>query len=129
MADNTPDTDGFLKIFQLFFDLNKSQMRLVFRIGWVLLVTFHILWICGWLAFMGLEAPYAHASDMAALQRSVQVTEKITLSQEIRSEMVVRCRTKDQDAKDSISRYIESLQNEYWALTHERYPEVPCANI
>jgi len=108
------------------FGLKPQQQRLIVRIGWVSLVSVHIAWVCGWLAAIGLHAPFAYAGDVEKLQRTVNLSAQLNLAQEIRSQTVAKCRSQDQQVKEALARYIETLQQEYAALTNTRYPEPPC---
>jgi len=119
------DVSGVFSALSLGFQLNRNQQALVLRILWVLVVTLHIAWACGWLSLLGL-AGFAKAEDLGRLQKTLDASARVTLSQEIRAQARLRCTATDQGIADSITRYIDSLQDEYERITGQRYPEPTC---
>jgi hypothetical protein len=120
------DVSGPLKLLSLAFGLSPRQQGLILRILWVTIVSTHILWACGLLAFMGLNSPWAKAEDVSQLIHNVALATKLTLSQELRDQYAIVCHTQDVAARAALLRYIESLQVEYQNLTGQRYPEPAC---
>jgi hypothetical protein len=91
------------------------------------LVYFHILWVCGWLAFLGLEVPFAKADDFKRLNAAVQISAKLNIAREIRDQVQARCSTRDYNTRRAFDSAIETLQLEYMTVTGgQRYPEPPC---
>ncbi|HEY6225413.1 MAG TPA: hypothetical protein VIW26_16640 [Gemmatimonadales bacterium] len=125
--DKAADVTGAFSALTLGFNLNRRQQALLLRVGWVLIVTTHILWACGWLGVIGLIG-FARADELSKLQTTVSASARVTLSQEIRAQNRVRCASPDQAVKDSITRYIDSLQAEYEKIAGQRYPEPPCTS-
>lgn len=123
--DKAPEVSGVLSALTLGFNLNRRQQAMVLRVGWVLLVTTHIAWACGWLTLWGLSG-FARAEELSKVQAAVVASAKVTLSQEIRAQARVRCKSTDQAVVDSITRYIDSLQTEYEKIAGQRFPEPPC---
>lgn len=107
------------------FGLNAKQQRLVVQIGWVVIVTTHIAWACGWLAMLGL-AGFVKADDFRELQQTTITSARVTISKEIREQAVIRCRVTDPVVAESITRYIEGLQSEYERITKTRVAEPAC---
>lgn len=109
------------------FGLNKGHRQMLLRIGWVLVVSTHIAWACGWLVTFGLIG-FARAADVEQLQRTVEISARIQLAQEIRLQVRARCTLTDQQMRDSVQRAIDNLQNEYARITAgQRYPEPSCS--
>lgn len=86
----------------------------------------HILWVCGWLAWAGVASPYARAEQVQAIQHNIQVSTTISVGRELKDEYKALCVAKDEVTRSAIERYIEYLQNEYFQLTSQRYPEPRC---
>jgi len=123
--EDPPDVTGAFSALSAGFNLNRRQQALVLRILWVLTVSIHILWACGWLSAIGLVG-FARANDVNQIQQTVNASARVTLSQEIRAQIRVRCTTTDQAIVDSLTRYIDGLQFEYERIAGQRYPEFPC---
>lgn len=107
--------------------LTVNQLIALGAIVWAAAMSIHVLWACGFLAFMGVESPFAKADDFKGLQHSVAITARINLSRELRDQMSLLCRTKDPSVRVSLGNYIESLQVEYQSVTGQRYPETFCS--
>ena len=112
--------------------LTPEQRALLMRSAWVGLVSFHMVWVCGWIGFTGLEAPFARASDLRVT--SDQLTVIASQLQEDRIERLElaiqtvrgqQCRTAvDSPARQNYTDRLNELYNKYWALT-KREPHVP----
>lgn len=120
-----PEVTGVFSALVAGFQLNRRQQALLIRIFWVILVSAHIAWACGWLTMIGLVG-FARADELKELRQTVQASARVTLSQEIRAQARVRCLSSDSMVRDSITRYIDSLQNEYERIAGGRFPEPPC---
>lgn len=93
--------------------LKPQQVALLFRVGWVLIVTTHIAYVCGLFAWFGWSAaPFASAADMAEIQKSMRVTARISLQQEIRSQVAAWCALPSGPPREAIYQRIESLRIE-----------------
>jgi hypothetical protein len=123
--EEPPDVTGVFSAITTGFGLDRKQQALILRILWVLFVSIHIAWACGWLGTLGLVG-FAKASEVAQIQQTVNASARVTLSQEIRAQIRTRCSTTDQAITDSLTRYIDSLQSEYERIAGQRYPELPC---
>jgi hypothetical protein len=123
--EEPPDVTGAFSALSAGFGLDRRQQALVLRILWVLVVSIHIAWACGWLAAIGLVG-FARATDVSQIQQTVNASARVTLSQEIRSQARIRCISADQSVRDSLTRYIDSLQAEYERVAGQRYPEPLC---
>jgi len=123
--DRAVDVTGAFSALSAGFGLDRKRQALVLRILWVLAVSGHIAWACGWLSMVGLGG-FAKADDMSRLQQTVDASARVTISQEIRAQSRVRCASADQAVRDSLTRYIDSLQISYERVAGQRYPELPC---
>lgn len=108
------------------FGLTKGQRQLLLRVAWVLTVSTILAYILGALTIIGIAAPYANAEDVDQLKQTVNASARVTLSQEIRAQSRVRCASNDPVIRDSITRYVESLQDSYERIAGQRYPEPAC---
>lgn len=103
------------------FKLNMDQRGLLIRVGWVVLVTGHILWICGFLGIAGLETPFAAAGDFTKLQASVSEIQKSGVEGQLRQistdlfnleRQVNDLRTDKKDVPDIYWQRINDLRND-----------------
>lgn len=124
--DEMPDATGAFSTLALGFQLSKRQQALVIRILWVLLVSVHIAWACGWLSVIGL-AGFAKAEEVRDIRQTIEASARVTLGREIREQALIRCRATDPAVRDSLTRYIDALQGEYERIAKQRYPEPPCS--
>lgn len=108
------------------FGLNKEQRRLLLRVLWVLSVSTILAYILGAMTIIGIAAPYARADDVHQLQQTVNASARVTLAQEIRAQSRVRCLVTDQSVRDSLTRYIDTLQYDYERISGQRLTEPPC---
>jgi len=119
------DADEGLGLIRTGFGLSSRETRKVLQIGWVVGMTLHAAWAFGAFAFLGLSG-YARAIDVEKLQKTVSASARVTLSQEIRAQVRVRCVTNDERVKEALTRYIDSLQSEYESIAGVRAPEPAC---
>ena len=84
MADEHGVDQSGINLLTEGFKLNMEQRGLLIRVGWVALVSGHILWICGFLGGVGLQTPFADASDFSKLQSSVGDLQKSSLEGQLR---------------------------------------------
>lgn len=119
----TPEKLGWWNAFVIALGIPVKIQAVLIRAAWVVVVTGHIAWACGWLVFLGLPAPWARADALDALRHTQEVTAQITIANELRTMIRTRCKTTDPGTREGLDRYIESLQVEYQSLTRQRYPE------
>jgi len=77
---------------------------------------FHIAWICGWLAFMGLTPPFAYAEEVRNGQHilmDVQRSELDVRIQNAKKQVCLSIAAKNQSALDAWARNLESLKQQY----------------
>jgi hypothetical protein len=92
--------------------LTKENVALLLRVGWVVLVSAHIAYVCGLLALVGLTGqPFARASDLAEIQRNLRVSARINLQAEIRAQGEAFCSLTGK-SRDVVGERIEKLRLE-----------------
>ena len=106
--------------------LRREHQRLLIRVGWVLGVSFHIAWVCGLTAFMGLGTPFARASDVDKLMRAAEVNARISMQQELRVQVRLWCTTPDQEVRDIAYRRIDELRHDLREIAKTETPNPTC---
>jgi hypothetical protein len=109
------------------FGLNREQRRLLLRILWVIGVSTHIAWVCGFLAWTGLAPPFAKAERVERLERSALISARISLQQEYRVQVRAYC-AMDESARDGVLRTIDRIRTDFVIVTEgkEYLPEPRC---
>lgn len=111
------------------FGLNKKQRQLIIRVLWVLGVSGHIAWVCGFMSFLGLVSPFARATDVEQLQNQVAISARLQLIQEIRTMKRSYCLSTDDDVRQSTLRYLNSLVDELRKVSDLKESPIPdCAS-
>lgn len=116
----------------VFGSLTKEQRILIMRSTWIGVVTFHMVWVCGWISFAGLEAPFAKAADMSDATKHLQVialqlqADRVErLDQAIQSVRGLQCRTAvDSPARQNYTERLNDLFKKYTELMGKE-PHVP----
>lgn len=116
----------FLKLFFENLGIKREHQTVFFRISWVVAVTGHMAWVCGFLAGFGLAAPFARASDVDKLLRASEVNARISMQNEIRLQVRVLCQSDDDDIRASAMRRIDELRDELWEISRIRVPDPQC---
>jgi membrane protein YdbS with pleckstrin-like domain len=106
--------------------LSRAHQRVLWRVFWVLGVSGHILWVCGFLTAVGLSSPFARADDVDKLMRAAQVNARISMQQELRVQIRTYCATSDDDIKALAMRRIDELRNDLFEIAKIRTPEPQC---
>lgn len=106
--------------------LRREHQRLLIRTGWVLLVSAHVMWVCGRLAFLGLASPFAQAADVDKLLRAAEVNARISMQQELRVQTRAWCIAQDHEIKDIAWRRIDELRNDLFEIAKIQTPEPSC---
>ena len=141
MASQTPDTNAngmkdvpaALRLFVDMITLERTPLTMVLWGIFVAGVVVHILWACGLLTSLGFDAGFFRATAGERIESLVNRSLELELTREIRDQMEVLCGETRLDARNSISLYIEQLQDEYEGLTSptpgiqgRRVAEAPC---
>lgn len=116
----------------LFGTLTKEQRSFILRATWVGIVSFHMVWVCGWISFAGLEAPFAKAQDLneankhlTAIAAQLQEDRIERIDQAIQTVRTQQCRTAtDSPARQNYTDRLNELYRKYMELTN-REPHVP----
>lgn len=109
----------------VFGQLTKEQRLFIMRSTWIGIVSFHMIWVCGWISFAGLEAPFAKAGDMTKANEQLTMigtqlkqdrVERIDQAiQTVRSQ---QCRTAtDSPARQNYTDRLNDLVRKYTELT------------
>ena len=121
------EVSGGLGLLSLGMGLSRSQLALVVRVGWVLMVSTHILWACGLLTSIGLAAPFARADDVEGLKRTAEISVRLQLTNEIRVQTRIWCDAKEPSQRATIEQSLDRLREEYRQVTKgEQPPEYRC---
>lgn len=116
----------------VFGQLTKEQRLLIMRSTWIGIVSFHMIWVCGWISFTGIEAPFAKAADLlkttdqliliAAQLKQDRVDRIDQAIQTVRSQ---QCRTAvDSAARQNYTDRLTELTRKYKELTSAD-PHIP----
>lgn len=143
---------GFVKDFFSAFmvDATPEERAHMLRLGFRIVVTIHIAWACGLLAPMGMngfvfagevddkiqaavEPIRAELGQVAAkVARTEEISKRILIGQiaaQLRDLNRLRCTTSDREVRRRMERDIEEGEQEYKALTGERYPLAACGEL
>jgi hypothetical protein len=143
---------GFLKDFFSAFmvDATPEERAHMLRLGFRIVVTVHIAWACGLLAPMGMNG-FVFAGEVddkiqsavepirselgkvaAKVERTEEISKRILIGQiaaQLRDLNRLRCTTSDHEVRRRMERDIEEGEQEYKALTGERYPLASCGEL
>ena len=143
---------GFLKeiLASLMVDASPEDRSRTYRLFFRVVVAVHIAWACGLLAPMGMHG-FVFAGEVDdKIQSAVepiraelgQVSEKVARTEAISKRILVgqiasqlrdlnrlRCSTTDHDMRSRMEKDIEEGEQEYKALTGERYPLPACKDL
>ena len=89
-------------------------------------VAFHVLWICGLLVWLGIDAPFARAAEFDDYKARIVSLQRSQLESEIRSDKKQFClatQAKNQAALEAWARELESAINRYQGVMGQ-YPRV-----
>ena len=110
--------------------LNPQQQQLIVRAAWVVFVTFHILWVCGWLGIFGLAPPFAVAAEYAKKADFQTIVEQIKqdrlerLEHDILTVKTSYCKAQNEESKRQYAQRVQELIDRYYAIEHNN-PRVP----
>lgn len=115
--------------------LTPAETRLLMAIGWRVLVSFHMLYACGYLVAIGLPLTgFAQKADVEAqrqatleLKKVVDLQLRLGLAREVRLQTSVFCSTTDAVTREATWTTINRLREDYRQLTGgETLPEPRC---
>lgn len=139
--------DSGWDVFKKGMKVDHEQEGFLIRVFWVVAVTGHIAWVCGFLAFLGLQSPFVAAGEIE--QFKVEQSQKLdrliskqesserlltrTLAQgkarEIRETLTRICTAKTVADKARLNEDKERLQDDYLSLTGAHFIEPPCEQL
>lgn len=119
----TPENLGWWNALVIAFGMPVKVQAILIRVAWVGAVSFAILRVCGWLAFLGIPSPLVMAADVAQDRHTQAVVAQIVIGGELSKAIAACRRERDPETRDRESRYIESLRSEYKSVTGIDYPE------
>ena len=143
---------GFLKeiLASLMVDASPEDRSRTYRLFFRVVVAVHIAWACGLLAPLGMNG-FVFAGEVDdKIQAAVEpiraelgnVSEKVARTEAISKRILVgqiasqlrdlnrlRCSTTDHDMRSRMEKDIEEGEQEYKALTGERYPLASCGEL
>lgn len=96
-------------------------------------VSTHILWVCGWLAPVGLAAPFAQADELNYNVQQI-IRAELTLKRERDLPALMLdvkqkyCAASGEARRLHFTSY-NSLRAEYYKLTSREYPDPPCEDF
>lgn len=119
--------DALLELIFGSLPASKEQRSFFMRASWFVVVSLHILWIWGLLAWAGFAAPFARASTVEELAKNASITARLQLTQEMRVQTLYWCALKDQTQQSAVERILDRLHEEYRRVTNgEKPPEFKC---
>lgn len=114
-------------LIEALFGLQSKEQRLfIMRTGWVVFVSAHIMWVCGWLAPLSLASPFAHADVLAQLTKVVTDDRIDRLQRELLDMRVKQCGMAiGSPDRELYSKLVNELWGKYKELTgtDPRLPE------
>jgi hypothetical protein len=105
--------------------LDPDQRRTVFRVAWVVLMSGHILWACGWLTALGFSG-FAKADDLRDQRKYLQRIEIRLLEKSIFEVKVLQCNAA---SKQLYAQQLAGLLTDYQNLTGKLYPLPSCEEL
>lgn len=125
-----------IKILELFWSalgLSPEQRALIARSIWVMGVSGHILWVCGWLAPVGLASPFAQADEVNNQVKHIIREELSAKRQSDLPGLMLDAKQKYCAASGEARRLhfttYNALRAEYYKLTQLEYPDPPCEDF
>lgn len=130
------------------FGLNKKQQVILLRVLWVMAVSGHIAWICGWLTPFRITPPFVSVIDaqasmqderdrrvkdrqeiegaMSDVRKNANAALGLIVNRELREEMIALCFSKASE-RDAMRQYVDYLESLYHTIHAKDYTEPPCA--
>lgn len=103
------------------FKYDLMMSAIVFAGG--ITMMFHVMWVCGWLAFIGLVSPYASAATAENMQAQVNAQQIILISiqagqindkiRAAKTQVCLAIQAKNQTALDAWARELENQKQQY----------------
>lgn len=111
--------------------LTESQIKGVVKVSWRAALVVHIAWVCGWMTFVGIPAPFARAGDVTTLEHKTNVLLRAAIDTNLRGLIEARCQVSGRWERETIDREIGIQKAEWHALTGREWlePREQCKTI
>lgn len=106
--------------------LTKRDRSVLWRAGWVILVSLHMLWVWGLLGWAGFAVPFARAAEVQELQKSARISTQIQIQAEIREQGYIYCSSTDDRTRTAASRRIDELRTNLREIAKIDEPRPVC---
>ena len=119
-----PDAGDIFDVFSKVLGLDGNQQKIVIRVAWVAFVSFHIAWVCGWLAVVGLAAPFADAQSVQQAVQGIREDRIERLDSQILLIRTSQCKATTTEAREMYYSRLVELIEKYRVLSGKE-PRVP----
>jgi hypothetical protein len=110
--------------------LSPKQVKLLIRVGWVLLVSAIMMWVTGAFAFMGMgTSPYASAGEVKELRTDVTSIKVQLLEQSLFDVRLRQCKAETIESKQYYYERLQEKMNLYFHLTDRNWNPPDCKEI
>ncbi len=116
--------DALFEFLSKGLGLTREQQGLIMRSAWFAIVSFHIMWVCGWLGAIGLAAPFAHSEDIRRAVIELRTDRIERLEHDILQLRVSQCQASNPEAKRQYGERLNELISRFQAIA-QREPRVP----
>lgn len=110
--------DGMAEFLLKTLGITREQQALLIRTAWVVFVSAHVAWVCGLLAFAGLDSPFARADALKEMQQTVTQDRIDRLDKEILDLRGKQCKATTDEAKSLYGSRMKELADKFEALSH-----------
>jgi hypothetical protein len=108
-------------------NLTPAEGRVLMAVGWRAVVSFHMLYACGYLATVGLPLTgFAQQRDLDEIKNITNLQLRLGLTREIRLQTNILCTSADAVAREGAQNMVDKLREDYRLLTGQNYPEQRC---
>lgn len=111
--------------------LSDTQIQGVIKVGWRAALAIHIAWVCGWLAMVGIPAPFAKADDVTKIERKTDALLRAAIDTSLRGLLEARCQVTGYREREVINNEINIQKTEWHSLTGREWiePSEQCKTI
>lgn len=102
----------------------RDQQGSFLRAGWVIIVSIHILWVCGWLSAFGVEAPFAQLTVTQTALNEMRADRIERIDHNILTVRASQCKATTPEARSQYSERLLELISVYQHLTGKE-PRIP----
>jgi hypothetical protein len=124
MATPSSDSNGSLRrlpwFLQLLWDLatfRRAPLTYVVAAVFVIGVCIHIAWACGLLTSFGFDQGFERAEASERVERTVAWGLRLQVMREIREAAASYCHASDDESREALSNYLDSLTEGYTKAT------------